>query len=251
MKLHVIRLEETASTSAVLRDMLADAPHATVVTTRRQTAGRGQRGNSWESEPGKNLTFSVLVRPRHIMARDAFVISAAVANAIYDFTLRMSPGADVSVKWPNDIYLGDGKLCGVLIENTLEGARVASSIIGTGYNVLQERFLSDAPNPVSLGAVDGLTLDEMETRLCEMIVEAVERAEDPEAHADILATFNSRLYRRDGRQYPFREPGGEPFMARVEGTEPSGHLLLSVAGEAAPRRYAFKEVEHIVPVRPR
>ena len=247
MKLNVIRLAETASTSAVLRDMLSDAPHSTVVTTRRQTAGRGQRGNSWESEPGKNLTFSVLVRPRHIMARDAFVISAAVANAIYDFTLRMRPGADVSVKWPNDIYFDNLKICGILIECQLTGRELQSAIAGIGINVNQLRFVSDAPNPVSLAQIIGCDtrleplLDDIAAALDAALTDYIAEP-DPKR---LLIAFHARLWRRDGLHLWRDKLTDEVIEASIINVAADGPITLRLA-DGTERTYSFKEIAAII-----
>lgn len=248
--MNILRLESCRSTNAELAAIAVTAPDRTVVTTRCQTAGRGQRGNSWESAPGQNLTLSVLLRPQRIAARDAFIVSAEVANAVYETVRALRPDADVAVKWPNDIYIGDGKLAGILIENVLEGSRIGRSIVGIGLNVLQDRFESDAPNPVSLGPVEGYDLDAIEELLCRNLFDCVEAADDPAKFGEVMARYNSRLYRRDGRLYPFREPDGEVFEASVAGALPSGHLrLIDAAGME--RIYAFKEVEHVLPTRKR
>ena len=127
-----------------------ELPHATVVSTYNQTAGRGQRGNSWESEPHKNLTFSVLLKPQHIIAREQFYISEIVSVAIVNTLRKYIIDQPIAIKWPNDIYVNDDKICGILIENTLSGYSISQSIAGIGININQQTFLSNAPNPISL-----------------------------------------------------------------------------------------------------
>ena len=118
---NIIHLESVGSTNTYLAGRAVDLPHATVVSTYCQTAGRGQRGNSWESEPNKNLSFSVLLRPQNIIARQQFYLSEAVSVAIVKTLKRYISNHRVSIKWPNDIYVDDLKICGILIENTLCG----------------------------------------------------------------------------------------------------------------------------------
>ena len=131
-----------------------EAPHGLVVAAREQTAGRGQRGNTWESGPGLNLSFSIVLRPAGIHPARQFCISEAVALAVAETVeeelCRNGVDDPVYVKWPNDIYVGDRKICGILIENTITGTHIDKSIVGIGLNVNQREFLSDAPNPVSL-----------------------------------------------------------------------------------------------------
>jgi BirA family biotin operon repressor/biotin-[acetyl-CoA-carboxylase] ligase len=118
-----------------------------------QTAGRGCGTNRWESERGRNLLFSLLIRPHGLSANRQFHLSMAISLAISE-TLGQHVG-DVSIKWPNDIYWRDGKIAGILIEHTLQGALIKDSIIGVGLNVNQREFRSDAPNPVSLWQISG------------------------------------------------------------------------------------------------
>lgn len=141
-------LESVDSTNNYAKANAASLPSPTMVVAREQTAGRGQRGNSWESEPGANLTFSVFVRLPEFPARRQFAVSEAVALAVAD-TLGVF-GVQAKVKWPNDIYVGDRKICGILIEHALMGAELMHTVIGVGINVNQKRFLSPAPNPVSM-----------------------------------------------------------------------------------------------------
>ena len=118
-----------------------------------QTAGRGQAGNSWESEAGKNLLFGLLFHPREVEANRQFILSQAVALSICE-TLS-DYAEDIRIKWPNDIYWKDRKICGMLIENTLVGRCIENCIIGAGININQQTFCSDAPNPVSLRQITG------------------------------------------------------------------------------------------------
>lgn len=118
-------------------------------------SGRGQRGNSWESEPFKNLTFSLLLRPEHIPANRQFLLSEIVSLATVDVLNRYATG--FSIKWPNDIYWHDKKIAGILIENVLSGSTFSRAIIGMGLNINQKNFYSDAPNPVSLYQITGRT----------------------------------------------------------------------------------------------
>ncbi|MDE5555316.1 MAG: biotin--[acetyl-CoA-carboxylase] ligase, partial [Muribaculaceae bacterium] len=109
-------VDEASSTNTLMALRCADLPHGAVIAARRQTAGRGQRGNSWESQPDSNLTFSMLLRPKLILAATQFQLSMLVSLGVCD-ALRAASELDIKVKWPNDIYVGDKKICGILIEN--------------------------------------------------------------------------------------------------------------------------------------
>ena len=136
------------STNNEAQRKLSTAPHGSVWAARFQTAGRGQKGNKWESAVGENLMFSILLRPNFLPAEKQFIISQIGALAVCD--LLATWGLDAKIKWPNDIYIGDKKIQGMLIEHFLSGAQLSASIVGIGINVNQERFASDAPNPTSV-----------------------------------------------------------------------------------------------------
>lgn len=228
---------------------MSDAPHATVVSARQQTAGRGQRGNSWESEPGKNLTLSILLRPQHIDTHVPFVLSAAVALGVHDTVaslLNNFSDREVSIKWPNDIYIADSKVAGILIENSLDGHRLRHSIIGIGLNVNQLSFISDAPNPISIANVTGreYQLDKVEEMMCRAVIESFEKADNPAFFDATMTRYNSLLYRRQSLHY-YREPDGKTFLATSQGVDSMGRLTLTDT-YGVNHTYNFKEVAHVI-----
>ena len=229
----IIHIGETDSTNRWLRDRRSDENLA--VWADFQTAGRGCGTNSWESERGKNLLFSLMIHPEEVRAAEQFRISMAISLAICQ-TLEQHIG-DVSIKWPNDIYWRNGKLGGILIENRLKGSRICDSIIGVGLNVNQQVFHSDAPNPVSLWQIHG-----QETDREQLLTEILSRFENC-LQADVKAAYMARLYRRKGF-HPYADGQGA-FMAEILDVESDGHLLLrDENGED--RRYSFKEVSFII-----
>lgn len=246
--INLIYLYEVGSTNTELTAMAADgAPHGTVVAAHAQKAGRGQRGNSWEAQPGKNLTFSLLLRPDGIDAADQFAISEAVALGIADALHPLVPAGagEVAVKWPNDIYVGDSKICGILIENSLSGRAIAHSIAGIGINVNQREFVSDAPNPVSLLQLDPAHGDYQLKPLLEEVTRRIlaryATIGSPSLHADYMAS----LWRRDENRY--RDTAtGETFTARIADVAPTGHITLETTAMER-RTYAFKEVSTRLP----
>ena len=153
MKWNVRHIDETDSTNRWLREHL----EVDVVVADFQTAGRGCGTNQWEAERGKNLLFSLLLHPHDVQAKDQFRISMAVSIALREMLAQYADG--FTVKWPNDIYWRDSKICGILIENRLQGSRIKDSIVGIGLNVNQTKFRSDAPNPVSLCQIVGHEVD--------------------------------------------------------------------------------------------
>ena len=255
MKWEIIHIDETDSTNRWLRDDSASDKHgqtrtenhevrespcqsaAKVVVTDYQFAGRGCGTNSWESERGKNLLFSMLIHPTEIPASRQFLVSMVTANSICKVLSQYVK--NVSIKWPNDIYVGDRKICGILIENRLQGSVISDSIIGVGLNVNQLRFESDAPNPVSLANLTGRTFD------TEMLLQQLLSTFDAE-WADIEGVrmrYLSQLYRRTGF-HRYRDAQGE-FLAELVTVEEDGHLVLRQT-DGYGNRYAFKEVQFII-----
>ena len=156
--MEVIKIHTTPSTNDFLKERLRqdDVTDGTVIWALHQTQGRGQRGNIWLAESGKNLTFSILKKWNGLEAVRQFdlnkLVSVAVAEALENYV------PEVFIKWPNDILSADRKLCGILIENTLQGMSIKNSIIGIGINVNQERF-DDLPFATSLKKRTGKDFD--------------------------------------------------------------------------------------------
>ncbi len=215
----------------------------TLVTADFQTAGRGQAGSSWESEAGKNLLFGLLFHPCGVEANRQFILSQAAALAICE---TLSAHAEhIRIKWPNDIYWENRKICGMLIENTLAGRRIESCIIGAGININQQTFRSNAPNPVSLLQITGKEQEPtlILTGIVKHFKDYYRKIREGEAE-DIARGYRERLYRRDGF-YLYKDAGGV-FEAEIRDVEPTGHLVL-VGRDGTVRRYAFKEVRHLIP----
>jgi len=138
---NVVFVPECHSTNTLLIDLVqkTQQPEGTLVITHAQTKGRGQRGNGWEAEPGKNLTFSILLRPQFLTVNAQFNLTIAVSLALVDF-LKPRLSSQPLIKWPNDLLVNGQKICGILIENTLAGESIQQSVVGIGLNVNQEHF---------------------------------------------------------------------------------------------------------------
>jgi BirA family biotin operon repressor/biotin-[acetyl-CoA-carboxylase] ligase len=236
MEFQIIHIDETDSTNRWLTTQGDSTPAENkVVWADYQTAGRGCGTNRWESERGKNLLFSMLIHPIDLPANRQFHISMAVSLAICE-ALGQHIGA-LSIKWPNDIYWKNAKICGILIENTLQGGCIKDSVIGVGLNVNQRRFLSDAPNPVSLWQICGREFDR------EKLLHDILNALDHHLYHDVKEQYCSLLYRRHG-YHPYVDDEGA-FMAEIVDVEDDGHLLLR-DDSGLLRRYAFKEVQFVI-----
>lgn len=239
--MRVIRLDTVDSTNTYLHAYRGDED-VVVVKARHQTAGRGQGGNRWEDAEGQNLLFSIQIRPVEVAIDHQFVLAMAEALALKRALDAYADGMEL--KWPNDIYHRDRKLSGTLIETAVSGGRLKRMIMGTGVNVNQRRFTSDAPNPVSLSQITGS--DESIDHLLERILQAFDdyyrRVLDGD-YAGISREYHEALYRRKGF-YRYRDADGE-FDAELVGVAYDGRLSLRDS-EGRQRSYAFKEVEFII-----
>lgn len=241
----MIELDGIDSTNNFLKNYKPLHPkNMTLVTAEYQSAGRGQVGNSWESESGKNLLFSLLIHPKNIEADRQFLISQIAALSAKEALDTFTKG--LSVKWPNDIYWHDKKIGGMLIENDLTGRMITNCIIGIGLNINQETFHSSAPNPVSLYQITGKYLEkrfilEHFMQRFQARMASLRTDEGKQVQEDYLKA----LYHKDG-YHTFCDKGGM-FEARIAGIEPTGHLRLEDT-DGAQRTYAFKEVQHVIPI---
>ena len=153
---HILWLETADSTNHALRERLGALDNLSVIAAREQTAGRGQGTHTWFATPGENLTFSILYRfggVCSLAAADALLITQVTTLALRDYLL--GKGVAARIKWPNDIWVGERKICGILIENIVEGGQVRESIVGIGLNVNETLWPADLPNPVSLRELTG------------------------------------------------------------------------------------------------
>ena len=238
MEFKVVHIEETDSTNRWLKDYSATQPvEDMVVCADYQTAGKGCGANTWESERGKNLTFSMLIHPKGIPANQQFHITEVVSVALCK-TLQPYIYNKVEIKWPNDIYVDDKKICGILIENRLQGAEIKDCIIGIGLNVNQMVFKSDAPNPVSLRQLTG-----KETDLNELLITFLDCFDKECNNKTTCFEYRKMLFRK-GKDSLYKTKT-TCFTARLMDVLPDGRLLL-VDKEGLEHTYAFKEVQFII-----
>jgi BirA family biotin operon repressor/biotin-[acetyl-CoA-carboxylase] ligase len=149
---NLLTLKEVDSTNNFLKNLLTNSkplPEGTVIMAEGQFAGRGQQQNQWYSQPGKNLTFSILLCPHFLSISDQFDLTRAISLGVYE-ALHPLLGDELKIKWPNDIYYGDKKIGGILIENMIQGTQIKNAIIGIGLNINQESFPQEAGNAASL-----------------------------------------------------------------------------------------------------
>lgn len=199
MAIKILHFDEINSTNVFLYDKISENNDISdmVVVAAHQTAGRGMDKNRWESEAGKNLLFSIALNVNFLEAENQFKISQAVSVAIVETLSQFVDDKRLFIKWPNDIYFGDKKLAGMLIQNTIEGRMMGVSIIGIGLNVNQIEFLKDIPNPISLKMISGqdFDLDNLLNLLVSSIKTKVESLRDKENQNEINEKYVSRSYR--------------------------------------------------------
>ena len=216
-------------------------PEGLTILAHHQTAGRGQRGNAWQAPPGENLTFSVVLKPTWLPVARQFDLSIAVALAGAD-ALRtiLGPASPVAVKWPNDLYVGPRKVGGILIENTLHGAQIGSSVVGIGLNVNQLIFDPALPNPTSLAGETGHP-HERATVLAVLLesLEARYLALRAGRNLEQRAEYRARLY-RFGQETTFAFDGRQA-TGRITGIDARGQLEVQFAN--GPRVFGVQQVQ--------
>ena len=237
----IYHLDITASTNDDARD--EKYREGDVVWADFQTAGRGQRGHVWHSQKGENLTFSVVLEPHFVPITEQFSVSEVVALSLVDMLAEY--GIEAKIKWTNDIYVGDKKLVGILIEHSLSSATLRRTIVGVGINVNQTEFDSAIPNPVSMAQLLGKQLDAEDVLQCflkhlqrnyELLREGAMEA--------LHERYNTLLYRKN-EWHTYALPSGERFKGAIRGTKPSGALAVeNKSGEV--KDYLFKEIEFVI-----
>ena len=245
----------------------------TVICARRQTAGIGLQGNVWVSEPDKNLTFSLILKPAFLAAEDQYNLTMALALAVAEtleqqlsvpsspfsvlrspFSVLRSPFSvpssplSVRIKWPNDIYVGDRKVCGILVTNQLSGGHIASSICGIGLNVNQMQFPDWVPNPTSLllespSGQNPFDLDAVLGAVLDNILRRYNQLRQPSEFGTLRADYLRRLYRLGVEADYIHD--GQPLRATITGIDRYGHLQLTAAS-GTHLSCAMKEIQFVI-----
>lgn len=239
----LIRIPETDSTNNAIRNLEQTSDKEfVVVSTEFQTQGKGQRGNSWESERGKNLLFSISFSPEFLPIQQQFLLSQIISLSILDvFRRRLRK---FSIKWPNDIYWRDRKIGGILIENDIADGKLARCIIGVGININQTEFKSGAPNPVSLLQVCGMHCKRIHLleRILKNFEEYYRMLQKGEMEA-IRERYRKNLFRKKDF-HPYQDANGT-FNACLHHIEDNGLIVLEDT-EGKLRSYTFKEVSYVL-----
>ncbi|WP_460956967.1 biotin--[acetyl-CoA-carboxylase] ligase [Spirosoma litoris] len=215
-----------------------DPSEGMLVITDNQTAGRGQRGNQWEAKSGQNLTVSLILKPSFLAATEQFWLNIAISLGIYD-ALQPLIGDSLRIKWPNDIYVGDQKLGGILIENILHGYNIEWSIVGMGLNVNQTEFGYSTATSLQLQAPlpNSYDLPGLLSRLCETLEQRYLQLRT--GQRDTLKINYLQILYRYQEEHTF-EADGYSFRGTIIGIDTTGRLAISTAGQV--RYFNFKEV---------
>lgn len=238
----IYHIDITSSTNDLARD--AKYTHLDVVWAEHQTSGRGQRGHSWHSTEGENITFSVVLTPSFLPIVEQFLLSEIVALALVDTMAHY--GICCRIKWTNDIYAADNKIAGVLIEHSLSGESIARTIVGIGLNINQREFPDDIPNPTSMALERGMMFNREEVlehyvATLRDLYAMLERGEKEAIEARYIATMYHLA-----EEHTYAYASGERFRATIRGVRPTGHLCLEHR-DGTIAEYAFKEVEFVLP----
>ena len=199
-------------------------PEGTIISAKQQTAGMGHGANKWESKPGKNLTISIVLYPDFLKANEQFLLPMAISLGIKDFLEQFID--NIYIKWPNDIYVSDDKIAGILIENSISGNSFDYCIAGIGININQEKFTPNAVNPVSLIQITGRkhSLNDTLNLLCRQLDFRYNQLKDIRKRQNIKANYLNSLYHY--REFVQFKHKNKIFTAKITGIDSSGRLII-------------------------
>jgi len=250
MKFNIINIDKVVSTNSYAQQLLesGDLHDGDVISTRFQESGRGQGNNFWESEPDSNLLISIILEPHMISASQQFVltqlVSFAIADIVKEFVPQDSELLKAKIKWPNDIYIGNKKVAGVLFQNFIKGNKIEYSIVGIGINVNQKKFYSEAPNPVSIinYTNEQIDLDELLNKLLEKVGKNYEEYRIEKNFPILKSMYINDLYRFNS--WATYSDKRNEFRGKIIDIDDFGRLLIeSQNGEV--KTFMFKEVEFL------
>ncbi|MBQ2112837.1 MAG: biotin--[Bacteroidales bacterium] len=289
MKADIMWFGSTDSTNEEAKRRISDIDNLSVLSALEQTEGRGQRGNQWHSAPGENLLFSIVLKYRKdgmlsdglspVRACDQFVINETAALAVTDFLSGY--GIQAKIKWPNDIYVADRKICGILIEHSIRGEWLSHSIIGIGLNINQRNFDVNLLNPTSISLQTGLSYDIREgledfidvftaylkrylnitggylklrkmylSQLWRKDIEAafIDYTTLPSGHLDDPMNISSPKDHTTSTTSYINSPSqtGKVFQGIIKGLSPTGNLLVQDLSTGQIREFGFKEIGYIL-----
>ncbi len=237
-------ISETTSTNDYLKSLSKEKelPNGFVVYTDFQSKGKGQFGNGWQSEKGKNLLFSCYIKPNNLHIKDYFIITKIVTIAIKRVLDKYVD--NITIKWPNDIYWKEKKIGGILIENSLCQENIVSTVIGVGLNINQETFDKDLPNPVSLLNITRKEYNRLE--LLKAIQQEITTLFDTFEREALHRDYLKNLFRMNEQHSFYDSKSTQTFLATIKTVNQSGQLVLQLNENDELRKYYFKEVEYVL-----
>ena len=223
---NLIEVEKVDSTNSYMVRLHEENPlfEGTLVIAKHQGQGRGQRGTTWESEPGKNLTLSLFLQPGFLPTHEQFLLNKMISLGVMELISSVCT-SDVKIKWPNDIYVGDKKIAGILIENSVFGNKIQYTIVGIGINVNQEKFSPDLLNPTSLKLIAGVRFDLARclSQLCFYIEKRYIQLKSNRI-TEIDKDYLNALYQLgEWKNYSYQN---ETVIAKISGLTKNGKLIL-------------------------
>ncbi len=235
-------LTTVGSTNNYAMDMVHEgmASHGMAWFAHEQTAGKGQRGREWLSEPGQNIALSVVLEPLSLKTGEQFALSMLVGLVCHEFFAGLA-GEETSIKWPNDLYWRDRKAGGVLVENSYHGRTWKYAVVGIGININQVHFTAGAKNPVSLKQITGKTFDtvELARQLQALLVQQFDGLAK-KGLAGLEAAYNQHLYKRN--QPVKLKKGAQIFETTIKNVTAQGQLITE---DVVERSFGFGEVEFV------
>lgn len=241
------------STNDEAKRRISELDNLSVVSALSQTKGRGQRGNSWQSEEGKNILMSIVLKhdPDAVQAYDQFVISQISSLAVVD--LLGAYEVEAKIKWPNDIYVGEKKICGILIEHSVCGKWLSSSIIGIGLNINQRNFNVSLPNPTSLALCLGdesadFDIRKMQEEFMHIFIDYLDRfCHITGGYNRLGKLYHSQLWRKDEPMQfiDMTQAPAAQFTGIIRGVSPVGHIMIETESGGI-REFGFKEISYCI-----
>lgn len=239
----LIWLPACASTNSEAQALIVQnrASDGCTIITDFQTAGRGQRGNQWEAAPAENLMLSVVWQPRFLAAAQQFQLSQAVALGVHDWaTTLLGPDPKLKLKWPNDLYYGDQKLGGILIENSLSGPKIQHSVVGIGLNINQQAFDNVAATSFTQLTGRRYPREVLAGRLLECLERRYLQLRAGQV-GHLRQDYLRVLYRYQEEHLFLIE--GRPQSGHIVGVEEDGRLAVALGNEL--RRFGMQEIRHV------
>jgi len=248
MKFNIIKLPKVKSTNNYAQQQIENKAlkEGDVIFTINQEEGRGHGDNRWESEPGKNLQISIILEPHMIEASNQFILTQIVSLAITDLIRKNIRDKklkhEVRIKWPNDIYVGDFKIAGILFQNFIKRNKIEYSVVGIGINVNQNRFFSSAPNPISLiqASNKSINITKLLKKLLNNIGTNYEKYTFEGNYTELKTSYINNLYRYNVRSNYSDITGA--FMGQIVDIDQYGRLIIRL-DNGTEKKYDFKEIK--------